>query len=188
MNEIETKEALASQHFWYVVFTIVFFGVFAFFARSYGVVATRALLDISLLNLIILILATFRITRLFVADKSTQWLRDMCLVVTCNTDLATGLSSIVRTKRTRGIRRVFSEILECSWCMGVWVAFLVVVLYIMAIEYLFVAGWFLLVIFAIAGGAAIMNTFLPASPAPQPAYKIPERRSSPPNVCTECGA
>lgn len=186
MNEIESKEALASQHFWYVVFTIMFFGAFAFSARSCDVATMRTLLDISSLNLIILILATFRITRLFVADKSTQWLRDLCLVVTCNKDSATGLSSMVRTKRTKGIRRVFSEILECPWCMGVWVALLVVVLYVMAIEYSFVAGWLLLVVFAIAGGAAIVNTFVPKLFTAQPAYKSPERRSSS-NVCTECG-
>lgn len=186
MNEIETREALNSQHFWYVVFTIVFFGVLTLFVRSHGVVTVNVLLNISLFHFVILTLAAFRITRLFVSDKTTQWLRDLCLIVSFSTDASTGLPTIVRTKRVKGARRVFGEILECSWCTGMWVAFLVVVLYVMATAYLVIAAWIFLFIFALAGGAAAIQVVLSPSSIPQGANKAPELHSTP-NVCTECG-
>lgn len=182
--EIETKETLVSQHFWYVVFTIAFVTLLSLFVTSYGVATMNSLLHISVFHFVVLSLATFRITRLIVSDRITQWLRDTCLLISISTDEATGLPCIVRTKRIKGFRRAFGDIIGCQWCTGMWTAFLVLFLYIMAMAQVFQAGWIILFVFAIAGVASIIQAFIPSSS--QTTYKGPERRSQP-NVCIECG-
>lgn len=199
MNETEAKEALASQHFWYVVLTIVFFVGVVFFVRFYGMTTMNALLSMSPFHFIILMLATFRITRLIVMDHITLWLRDLCMIVSAGVDPVTGLSFIVRTKRVKGIRRSIGDLFGCQWCMGIWVAFLALVLYVSAMAYAFVAGWILLIIFALAGGASLVQTVVVALMVPRALdglpsaerYKAPwdgEDRRGTPNVCVDCGS
>lgn len=181
MAEIETKETLASLRFWYIVFTAIFAVLAILFVRLYGVAAVQALSNITLLQFVVLVLATFRITRLVVADRLTQWVRDLCAIVSVSTDTTTGAPYVIRTKRVKGLRRAIGDIIGCPWCTGVWVALVVLAVYVEAAVYALPAAWIFLIVFAIAGGASIIQAFLPNQ-----STLVPERRPQP-NICTECG-
>lgn len=182
MNEIETKDTLASQQFWYVVFIIVYSIVLVGIIRCYGSSTMKVLFDITPFHLLILVLATFRITRLVVADRITQWVRDLCFIVSVGTDRDSGAPYIVRTKRVKGIRRVIGDIIGCPWCTGMWVALFAVVLYTEAIANSSVVSWVLIVLFAIAGGASIVQTIISLlQPSSEPSHHPKS------NICIECG-
>ena len=186
MNEIETKESLASQHFWFGVFTVVFIAMIMFIMRLYGSIAMGTLVNITPFHFVILSIATFRITRLIVSDRITQGLRDFCMIISASTDPETGSTYIVRTKRVRGVRRAIGEIMGCPWCMGMWIAVVALALYVAATVYSFVSAWAIIFIFALAGSASVIQSAVSIFSSSKTEYKGPERRS-PPNVCTECG-
>ncbi|PIT90971.1 sporulation protein [Candidatus Kaiserbacteria bacterium CG10_big_fil_rev_8_21_14_0_10_49_17] len=83
---------------------------------------------LSVFEFFLLSLAAFRLTRLFVYDKITQFIRDWFLrkEVLAGED---GELVIVRRKYVQGPLRTASELLECPWCFGVWAAACVLFFY-----------------------------------------------------------
>lgn len=107
---------------------------------------------ISLLDLIILVLASFRITHLIVFDEITSFIRKPFLLVSYDLDSSGQLVRNVQYKGT-GLRRWIGSLLSCHWCVGVWVAAGIVVLY-----FFLPVAYPLLLVFAIAGAAAVIET------------------------------
>jgi hypothetical protein len=68
---------------------------------------------------ILLSLAIFRLTRLFVYDGITQFLRDQFLIVTGET----------REKYAYGFKRCSSDVLSCPWCFSIWGGSILLFLY-----------------------------------------------------------
>jgi hypothetical protein len=89
------------------VFVLLIIGVGILFDRE-GIV----LEEISILQLIILMLATYRLTRIFVYDRVLKVFRDF-----------------IRSLEGSGIGDSLKAIITCPWCAGVWVALFVVVCY-----------------------------------------------------------
>jgi Protein of unknown function (DUF1360) len=110
------------------------------------------MLGISLIDLLILVLASFRLTHLIVFDEIASFIRKPFLSVTYEADVSGQLVRNVQYKGT-GLRRWIGELLSCHWCVGVWVAAGTVVLYL----YFPITYPFLLVM-AIAGAAAVIET------------------------------
>ncbi|MBN8199157.1 MULTISPECIES: DUF1360 domain-containing protein [Bacillaceae] len=112
-------------------------------------------MDISAMELLILSLASFRLTRLMVYDKITEFLRKPFLkeVEEKNQVGETEIYLVVREGRIRGF---FGELLSCYWCTGVWSA-----IFIYAVYY-FYASWSapILMILAVAGLAAIIESLV----------------------------
>lgn len=107
---------------------------------------------ISLIDLLILVLASFRLTHLIVFDTITSFIRNPFLLVSYEADVTGQLVRNVQVKGT-GLRRWIGELLSCHWCVGVWVAAGIVGLY------LYVPGVYpLLLILAVAGAAAVIET------------------------------
>lgn len=199
MPELELKETRYSQYFWNITISI------AFLALLFLIIYMGDLLDISILvkispfHFIIIALATFRLTRLFVADHITEWLRDLCMKKVFVKDELTGNTYMRCEKPIKGIRRIGIDLLECPWCVGIWMALLSLFLYYLAISGIFFLSWVILLIFAIAGFAEIIYASIVALMAPHEggAYLIDQRgvnilsgqkQKSSPNVCTDCGA
>ena len=110
--------------------------------------------SITWLNLLIIILASFRLTHLIVFDEITSFLRKPFLTIEYIQDDAGKEFRQIELKGS-GIRRWIGLLLSCHWCVGVWSSLIVVVIYAM------LPGLYpLLLILAIAGGAAVIESKL----------------------------
>jgi hypothetical protein len=104
---------------------------------------------------IIFCLASFRLTRLIVFDNITSFLRKPFHEEVTETDESGSTSTYIIVKGT-GSRKWFGELISCYWCTGIWTSSL---LY---------GSWLvwptilepLLIILAIAGSAAIIETIV----------------------------
>jgi hypothetical protein len=103
-------------------------------------------------NLFILSLASFRLTRLFVFDKITEFIRAPFFdeIQEENED---GEVEVFYLPKKNGMKRFFGELLSCYWCTGIWTAALIVGLF-----YLYpVFATPVILILAVAGLAAIVE-------------------------------
>ncbi|MGM9987280.1 MAG: DUF1360 domain-containing protein [Bacillaceae bacterium] len=108
----------------------------------------------SWLEFILLVLASFRLTRLLVFDKITKFIRDPFIEEFQMTEPSGEESTYIRVKG-KGIRAFFGELLSCYWCTGVWCA-TVVVLAFFFIPY----SNIVIIIFGVAGLGAIIEVFV----------------------------
>jgi hypothetical protein len=90
-------------------------------------------------------LAIFRITRLFVYDKITQFFRDLFMQAR-TIQGADGLAYIERRPYKGGPLRTVSDLLSCPWCTGMWASLFVVYFY-----YTLPFAWYVILMLAIAG-------------------------------------
>ena len=197
MNEIVTKEELSNQHFWNIMFLVVSAAVFVVCMIFLGPDATGALAGMTPFYFIVLSLAAFRMTRLLVADYIMLWLRDLCVNVKEETIPETGLVCVVREKPAKGIRLLLANLLGCPWCVGVWMSFLGIALYMGVALDIFPLGRVIIYVFAIAGAASLIQTLVSAlmmqratdgahTDQGRTPWNGQNRRVSP-NVCTDCG-
>ncbi|MEH7108998.1 MULTISPECIES: DUF1360 domain-containing protein [Bacillaceae] len=112
-------------------------------------------MELSFLQLILLSLASFRLTRLLVYDKITEFLRnpffDEIQQETENGELET-----YYIPKQTGIKRFFGELLSCYWCTGIWTTSVIVFLH-----YFFSQITIPIIsILAIAGLASIIETIV----------------------------
>ncbi|QRG69327.1 DUF1360 domain-containing protein [Brevibacillus choshinensis] len=110
--------------------------------------------DLTWIDLTILVLACFRLTHLIVFDEITAFLRDPFISVTYETDAS---GQLVRQVDFKGgaIRSWIGRLLSCYWCVGIWVALAIVLLYLYV-----PAAYPIILLLAIAGAAAVIETRL----------------------------
>jgi hypothetical protein len=110
-------------------------------------------MNIDLLTFIILGLACFRLTRLIVFDKITEFLRQPFFdeITEENED---GTVEVYYLPKSTSIKKFIGELLSCYWCTGVWISAAVVA------GYLFLPALFvpIILVFAVAGLAAILES------------------------------
>ncbi|MDK8182835.1 DUF1360 domain-containing protein [Paenibacillus sp. UMB4589-SE434] len=110
--------------------------------------------ELSWLQFIILAFASFRFTHLLVYDDISIPLRRHFIEPSAQKDEQGQVITVFEPLGT-GIRRFIGLILLCHWCTGIWSA-----LFLTALV-LFVPGaWWLLIILAAAGVAAIIETIV----------------------------
>lgn len=97
---------------------------------------------------LILILATARMTRLFVADDIMEWFRNPFI------QLKEEDGTLYAYPKGKGVRKFIGSLLSCYWCTSVWVA-----------VFFFIGFWFLPSVFfpiflclSIAYGAAFVES------------------------------
>ncbi|MEH7125151.1 DUF1360 domain-containing protein [Bacillus sp. JJ1532] len=112
-------------------------------------------MELSLMELLILALASFRLTRLLVYDKITEFLRSPFFDELEEKNEAGGIDIYVTPKKG-GIRGFIGELLSCYWCTGVWTSIFVCVVYI----YFMSLAIPILIILAVAGLASIIETIV----------------------------
>ena len=110
-----------------IFFVLCLIGL-GFYLRSQEI----KLQDASLLDLFIMSLATYRLTRILVFDKIFKLFRDF-----------------IRSRSGWKVFYVIKEIITCPWCAGVWVAMTIVILY-----YFVPFGKLFIYILAISGVAS----------------------------------
>jgi len=139
-----------NQVFWYLAYILFFVAILTFSALILTRVNGGLPSGITTFDLVLIILATFRLTRLFVYDKVSKFFRDWFLDEE-NLISQDGELLVARTRPEDGPCRTGLELLECPWCVGVWFATLVVFFY-----YLTTITWYFILILAVSG----VSTFI----------------------------
>lgn len=139
------------QNFWNILYSLFFLVVGYALLRILYVQNGALPTTISLFDLSLLVLATFRLTRLFVYDKIMRFLRDM-FQHSNETYTQEGVTYFDKTERTNGPLRTAYELLICPWCFSVWAALLVTFFY-----YLTPLAWLPILILAISGLATAVQ-------------------------------
>lgn len=106
-------------------------------------------------HFLLLALASFRLTRLFVFDKITEFIRGPFFIewTELNED---GVEEVYMKPKEKGIKGWIGELLSCYWCTGIWSAIGLYVGYLVA-PFLFKH---IIILLAIAGVAAIIETII----------------------------
>jgi hypothetical protein len=110
--------------------------------------------DVSWLHLVVLILASFRLTHLIVFDEITSFIRDPFLSVTYEPDESGQVVRDIEIKGS-GWRHWVGILLSCHWCIGIWSSLALVALYLW-----FPVSFPLHVVLAVAGAAAFIESKL----------------------------
>ncbi|MEH7109669.1 MULTISPECIES: DUF1360 domain-containing protein [Bacillaceae] len=106
--------------------------------------------DISWMTYVMLILASYRFTHLIVFDKITESIRKP-FVKKVTVETADGETSTKEVPTS-----MFGYLLKCYWCAGVWSAIFFGTAYLLFPKITFVV----ILIFSIAGGQSIIETFV----------------------------
>ncbi|WP_102271795.1 DUF1360 domain-containing protein [Cytobacillus massiliigabonensis] len=110
-------------------------------------------MSISFMELLILALASFRLTRLLVYDKITEFIRRPFFEELEETNKDGEIEIYLVPKKGR-IRGFFGNLLSCYWCTGVWVSIFLCLLYIFNTP----LALPILLVLAVAGLAALIET------------------------------
>lgn len=100
----------------FVFLTVLFF----VFVRQFG--ADYYIYRFTFLDMVIIGMAAFRLTRLFTLDKIFSFARAWFYDID-----AQGHHTV---KPPTGLRRIGAELIECPWCTGLWSALLALTLYL----------------------------------------------------------
>jgi hypothetical protein len=114
---------ITDQYFWNIVFLLLFG---AFFTSSVIILEgnpTAALHTLTPFEFVILSLATFRLTRLFVHDKITAFFREQFY------DAKKLKTGIVLEKPKSGARRTLADLMSCQWCFSMWAGAIIIFSY-----------------------------------------------------------
>ncbi len=114
------------QHLWNIVFSLLFLWMLVYGTLLLDLYAVRALASLSLFELVLIALASFRLTRLFVYDTITAFFRDQFYDVRAKRNGAEVLE-----KPAAGPRRTLADLVSCPWCMGMWVTATVLFFYLL---------------------------------------------------------
>ncbi len=124
-----------TEKFWNLVYTLSFLAIIVVL----GSYMHKHDYDVSMFKpyeFMIVVLASYRMTRLLVYDKVLDFLRDM----------------IVENKSQNGFILASKYFLTCPWCSGVWMTLFVIVMYIF-VPFGKLFCW----VFAIAGIASFIH-------------------------------
>ncbi|MEX0651960.1 MAG: DUF1360 domain-containing protein [Candidatus Paceibacterota bacterium] len=140
------------QGFWNFIFSLFFLTVFsgAFWTLS---IFEKVPYEIAIFDFVLIILAVFRLSRLFVYDKITQFIRDWFLRKEVFVGDA-GEVTVIRQDFASGPLRTIHDLLSCPWCFGVWSGLVVTFAYFMT-----PLAWFPILVLAVSGVGTFLQLF-----------------------------
>jgi|TARA_Y100000310_G_scaffold344515_1_gene457686 hypothetical protein len=103
-------------------------------------------LSLTVFEFIIISLAVFRLIRLIVYDSIAQFIRDIFLDKVKKVEKKTGMIKVSRHLPKSGIKRKITQLLQCPWCTGVWIA-----LFVLFFHYYCPYAFYVYILLAIAG-------------------------------------
>jgi hypothetical protein len=106
-------------------------------------------------NIIIFGLAAFRLTRLIVFEKITEFIRNPFFDESIEKD-EYGNEEVYFTPKTSGLKGWMGELLSCHWCTGIWVSIFLYFLYLHFPK----IGQPLIMVLAIAAIGSMIETIL----------------------------
>jgi len=115
---------VTDQYFWNVVFALFFLLLVIMGAIILETEARIPLAELSLVDYILMTLASWRLTRLFVCDAITKFLREQFW------DVEKVGRTFELVKPKVGPRRTVADLLSCPWCFGMWATASVIFFYL----------------------------------------------------------
>ncbi len=106
----------------------------------------RRVTDLTILDLVLMTLASWRVTRLFVYDEVTKWLREQFY------NPRKSRTGIILEKPESGPRLTLANLFGCPWCFGVWASAGVVFIYLV-----FEWAYYPVLLLAVAAVATFMQ-------------------------------
>ena len=113
------------QYIWNIVF--IFFYV-CLLVMACIILQTEARIsyhELQLTDFVLITLASFRVTRLFVYDSMTKFLREQFY------DAKIVRNKVTLVKPGGGPRRTLADLTSCPWCFGIWATTLVLFFYLL---------------------------------------------------------
>ncbi|OFX21438.1 MAG: hypothetical protein A2033_13015 [Bacteroidetes bacterium GWA2_31_9] len=126
---------IKTEKFWNFVYSICFI-IAILLISLFSDNILQLIDDLKLLDLAVISLAAYRLTRLLVYDKVLNFLRDF----------------IIKSKSEAGFVKSTQYFLTCPWCAGIWMTLLIVIVYLY-----FPAGKLFSYILAISGVASFIH-------------------------------
>lgn len=115
---------ITDQYFWNFVFS-VFFLILVIMGAIILETESRIVIDeLSTVDFVLMTLATWRLTRLFVYDNITKFIREQFW------DVVKVGKGYTLEKPKVGPRRTMADLLTCPWCISVWAAAVVIFFYL----------------------------------------------------------
>jgi hypothetical protein len=116
---------ITDQYFWNFVFTVFFVLLVIMGAIILGSESRIPLQSLALTDFVLMTLATWRLTRLFVYDAITKFFREQFF------DTVKVGRGYDLEKPKYGPRRTLADLLTCPWCFGTWAAATVIFFYLL---------------------------------------------------------
>lgn len=107
--------------------------------------------DINPFDVLILVFASFRLTRLFVYDKVMEFFRDLFVDIK-DIELLDDEVAVHKKNFPYGLRRTVHDLLHCPWCTNVWMSLFVIFFY-----YFSAISWFFIFMLAISGAGTFIQ-------------------------------
>jgi hypothetical protein len=116
---------ITDQYFWNFVFSLFFIILIVLGAIILETESRIPLAGLSVVDYMLITLATWRLIRLFVYDALTKFFREQFSDV-----IKVGRGYRLEKPKT-GPRRTIADLLSCPWCFGMWAAALVTFFYLL---------------------------------------------------------
>jgi len=100
------------RNLYHIFFTLLFVGLVS--AQLISIWKLEANPILGLTDFVLITLAVFRLTRLFVYDKVTQLVRDLFV------DIEEKRGQLIRHPKDFGLQRALADIFSCPWCFSIW--------------------------------------------------------------------
>jgi hypothetical protein len=113
-------------------------------------------MKITFLNMALLALASFRLTRLIVFDKITEFIREP-FFDELEEENEDGIMEVYYLPKKAGVKKFFGELLSCYWCTGIWASVLIVAVYCLCPSYYSTP---VILVLAVAGMASILESIV----------------------------
>lgn len=137
---------VTDQYFWNIIFILFYVGLLTMAVIILNTEARMGYPDLTILDLSLITLASFRVTRLFVYDSMTKFLREQFY------DVKMVRNKVMLVKPLTGPRRTLADLIGCPWCFGVWATTCVAFFYMLT-PY----AYFPILILALSGVATLIQ-------------------------------
>jgi hypothetical protein len=137
---------ITDQYFWNFVFSVFFVILIVMATIILESESRLPLTDLSVVDYVLITLATWRLTRLFVYDVVTRWFREQFW------DLNKVGRGYQLEKPKVGPRRTLADLMDCPWCFGVWAGATITFFYLLTPYAIFPV-----IILAISGVATFLQ-------------------------------
>ena len=116
---------ITDQYFWNFVFSTFFVVLIILGAIILDTEAHIAPADLTVIDITLITLATWRLIRLFVYDAITKFFREQFW------DARVVRKQVVLEKPKGGPRRTLADLFSCPWCFGAWAGAAVTFFYLL---------------------------------------------------------
>lgn len=138
------------QNFWNFLFSVFFLLVLAFAVYTIYLRHGDFPREVPVFDVVLMVFAAFRITRLLVYDKITRWFRELFAVTRRYEE--GGRAFVEVRPHASGLRHTVYDLLGCPWCIGFWGALAVSWSYFM-----FPFAWYVIFFLALAGAGSLLQ-------------------------------